>query len=310
MRVGRRATGGLETKKETRLGMDQPARHTRLKVVIATGFALLAFSANSILCRMALRDQSIDPVSFTGIRIAAGALTLSALSIVAHRRLFFKGNWTGAWFLALYAFLFSWAYVDLAAGTGALLLFGAVQVVMMAAGFRSGETISARKALGWLIAAAGTALLVAPSVSTPQWLPALLMVGAGAAWGLYSIGGRHSRNPLAENAGNFLRVLPLAAILLVLARHTVHLESRGIWLAVASGSVASGMGYAAWYTALPHWRAITAANLQLAVPALTAALGVMLFSEIVTMRLVVATVLIFGGIALATSATLGARSRD
>ena len=283
---------------------------SHLKVLISTGFALLAFSANSILCRMALRDHGIDPVSFTVIRVTAGALTLSVLSIAAHRRLLLRGTWTAGLFLALYAFMFSWAYVDLAAGTGALLLFGAVQIVMIASGFRSGEKISSRKGIGWLIAAGGTAILTAPSVSTPKLLPAFLMVCAGAAWGLYSIRGRNSRNPLADNAGNFLRVMPLAPVLLFLTRHTLHIESRGIWLAIASGSVASGMGYAVWYTALPHWRATTAANLQLAVPALTAAMGVMLFAEPITLRLLTSTVLVFGGIFLATSASMATRSLD
>ena len=218
------------------------------------------------------------------IRITAGALTLSALSIAAHRRPHLKGTWTAGLYLALYAFLFSWAYADLTAGTGALLLFGAVQIVMIASGFRSDEKISGRKGLGWLIAAGGTAILIASSVSTPRWLPALVMVCAGAAWGLYSIRGRHSRNPLADNAGNCLRVVPVAPILLFLGRHTLHIESRGIWLAIASGSVAYGMGYAVWFTALPHWRATTAANLQLAVPALTAAMGMVLFGEPTILR--------------------------
>lgn len=274
------------------------------RVIAATGFALLAFAANSVLCRMALRAAHIDPASFMSIRLLAGALTLCLLVQGSRRGRGLKGDWPSALALLAYAIAFTFAYVGLTAGTGALLLFGAVQVVMIAAGFVGGERIDRVIALGWLLAVAGLLLLLFPGISAPPVGDALLMLIAGIAWGIYSLRGRRSENALADNAGNFARAVP-GTLLISLALWGHHrADGEGITLAVLSGAIASGLGYAAWYTALPRLGAIAAANAQLSVPVIAALSGVFLFAEPITWRLAAATVLVLGGTALAVRRTL------
>jgi drug/metabolite transporter (DMT)-like permease len=270
-------------------------------------FALLAFAANSVLCRMALRQTHIDPASFTSIRLLAGALTLWLL-VRARGKSGSGGSWPSAFALLGYAIAFSFAYMELTAGTGALLLFGAVQVVMLAAGFVGGERIDRRVVLGWVLAVAGLTLLLLPGVAAPPLLQAVFMLSAGVAWGIYSLRGRRSRDALADTAGNFLRSVPVALLISVLlwARHSA--DPEGIVLAVLSGSVASGLGYAAWYTALPGLGAIAAANAQLSVPVIAALAGVVLFDEPITARLAVSSVLVLGGTALAVRRSLALRT--
>jgi drug/metabolite transporter (DMT)-like permease len=273
------------------------------KIAAATVFALLAFAANSILCRMALRAATIDPLTFTSIRIVSGAITLALLLQFRTKRVGMGGSWISALQLIGYAATFSVAYTALTAGTGALLLFGAVQIVMIAAGYRAGERINRAVAIGWLAAIGGIIALTLPSVSSPPPLASFLMLLAGIAWGLYSLRGRRSSEPIADTAGNFLRAAPFALILNALMFGKAFYTSRGVLLAVLSGALASGLGYAAWYTALPRMKSMTAANLQLCVPVIAALFGALLFKEAITTRLIVASIFVLGGVFVATRAT-------
>lgn len=278
------------------------------RAAAAVGFALLCFAANSVLCRMALRSAHIDPASFTGIRLASGAVTLWLLVQLGRRRLQTPGgSWWSALALLVYAVPFSFAYVGLTAGTGALLLFGAVQVVMLAAGFLAGERIDRLLILGWLTAVAGLILLLLPGIAAPPTREAFLMLIAGVAWAVYSLHGRGSKDALGDTAGNFVRSAPGALLLsaFLVTRHSA--DPAGVALAALSGAVASGLGYAAWYTALPRLGAIAAANTQLAVPVIAALAGVALFDEPITARLLAAAVLVLGGTALAVRRSLALR---
>jgi drug/metabolite transporter (DMT)-like permease len=270
------------------------------RVALATGFALMAFAANSILCRMALRQTSIDPASFTSVRIIAGAITLWLLVQLRNRRGSVGGTWASSFALLAYATGFSFAYVAITAGTGALLLFGAVQLVMISAGLAAGERINFRIAFGWMLAMSGLVTLVFPGVSAAPAVQSALMLCAGVAWGVYSLRGRRSGDPLRDTAGNFARAVPGALLISALMWRHGSWDRMGVVLATLSGAIASGVGYAAWYTALPRLRAIAAANLQLSVPLLASLGGVVLFAEPITMRLAAASVLLLGGIALAT----------
>lgn len=263
-------------------------------------FALLAFAANSVLCRMALRQSHIDPASFTSIRLIAGALTLWIL-VRASRRgaVTGSGTWASAAALLAYAIAFSFAYVGLTAGTGALLLFGAVQIVMLAVGFSAGERVGSMVVLGWLLAVAGLALLLVPGVTAPPPLDAVSMLTAGIAWAIYSLRGRRTAAALEDTAGNFIRAAPGALLISALLYTHRTADPVAMVLAALSGSVASGLGYAAWYTALPRIGAIAGANAQLSVPVLVALAGVALFDEPLTARLVVSSVLVLGGTAMA-----------
>jgi drug/metabolite transporter (DMT)-like permease len=277
------------------------------RFLAAALFALLAFAANSVLCRMALRAAHIDPASFTSVRLIAGAVTLWLLVRFGGRRARSGGSWRSAVTLVVYAITFSLAYVGLTAGTGALLLFGAVQVVMIAAGFIGGERIDGTILLGWGLAIAGLVLLLFPGISAPPTLQAGSMLVAGVGWGLYSLDGRGSTDALADNAGNFVRALPLTLLISALFWAHRSADFEGILLAALSGSIASGLGYAAWYTALPRLGAIAAANAQLSVPVIAALAGVVLFNEPITGRLLAATVLVLGGTALAVRRNLSVR---
>jgi drug/metabolite transporter (DMT)-like permease len=270
------------------------------RVAWAAAFALLAFAANSILCRMALRQASIDPASFTSVRLVAGAVTLWILVRLRTSRGSTGGNWISAFALLAYAGAFSFAYVAVTAGTGALLLFGAVQLVMIAVGLVRGERIDLRIALGWMLAVAGVVILVFPGVSAAPPIAAALMLGAGIAWGIYSLRGQRPSDPLRDTAGNFMRAVPGALLVSAVTSRQNSFDGTGVLLAALSGSIASGLGYAAWYVALPRLSAIAAANLQLSVPLIAAIAGVLLFSEPITLRLAVASILLLGGIALAT----------
>ena len=272
------------------------------RIATATIFALFAFAANSILCRMALRVATIDPLTFTSIRMVCGAITLALVLLFRARKFSLGGSWISALELIGYAATFSVAYTALTAGTGALLLFGAVQVVMIAAGYRAGERADRAVAIGWLAAVGGIVALTLPSVSSPPPLSSFLMLLAGIAWGLYSLRGRRSGEPIAETAGNFVRAVPIALLLNALMFTKAFYTSRGVFLAGLSGALASGLGYAAWYTALPRMRSMTAANLQLCVPVIAAMFGAFMFKEAITARLIVASIFVLGGVFIATRA--------
>lgn len=267
-----------------------------------TGLALLAFAGNSLLCRAALRDTAIDPASFTLLRIVAGALVLALLVGLRAPAQLRAGSWTSAAALFAYAIAFSYAYIGLSAGTGALILFGAVQASMLGWALLRGERFGAVQTLGFVLAIGGLIGLLLPGLSAPPLGAALLMLLAGVAWGVYSLRGRGAGDPTAVTAGNFLRAVPMAALAIALAALLapagVQIDVPGSLYAIASGALTSGLGYAIWYRALPQLRASTAATVQLSVPVITALAGVVLLSEPVSLRLVLASVAVLGGVAL------------
>ena len=280
---------------------------TRLHTASLTALAMLAFAGNSLLCRLALRDTGIDPASFTTVRILAGALTL--WGIVAWRRSAgaLSGNWISALALFAYAAGFSYAYVSLSAATGALLLFGAVQATMMGQGLWRGERLSRWQWAGLLLAAAGLVGLLLPGLAAPPWQGASLMLGAGVAWGVYSLRGRGAGDASAVTAGNFVRAAPFALLLSAVTLAQMSMDLAGVLLAMASGALTSGIGYAIWYRALPALKATSAATVQLSVPALAAAGGVLLLGEPMTLRLWLASLAILGGIAIVILQKPGSR---
>jgi len=281
-----------------------PARFASAGVVAATAAAMVAFAANSVLCRLALGHATIDAASFTTVRLVSGALTLLALASTLHRgrEIAPRGGWPAAGALFGYAIAFSFAYLSLSAGTGALILFGAVQLTMILAALRAGERPGALQWLGFACAVAGLVYLVAPGVTAPSPLGALLMAFAGACWGVYSLLGRGGANPMLDTTANFLRAAPLAVVASAIAFAHMHVSSTGLLLAIASGALSSGLGYVIWYAALRGLTATRAAIVQLVVPLLAALGGVVFLGEEFTARLAIAGVLILGGVALAIEA--------
>ena len=272
--------------------------NSALRIPLLTTLAMLAFAGNSLLCRLALRDTGIDAASFTAIRLGSGALILAAILMSRGKRPTSGGSWPMATMLFAYAVCFSFAYRDLTAATGALLLFGAVQLTMMGYGLWTGERIGGLKLVGLLLALGGLVWLLLPGLAAPPWFEAALMLAAGAAWGVYSLLGKGAGDPTAATGGNFLRTLPFAAALMLATASTGAVDHTGALYAVLSGAVTSGLGYVLWYAALPMLRATTAATVQLCVPAIAALGGAMLLAEPVTARLLVASVAVLGGIAL------------
>ncbi len=268
------------------------------RTLLLTALAMLAFAGNSLLCRAALRDSQIDPASFTALRLFAGALVLWLLLYTRKRAATVPGNWAGALSLFIYAAAFSYAYLYLDAGAGALLLFGAVQLSMIAWGLLRGERLHRLQVVGLVLAAAGLVALLLPGTSTPSLSASCLMVLAGIAWGAYSLLGKGTPDPLAATAGNFIRTLPIVAVLCLVALGSLEWDSAGVVYALLSGALTSGIGYAIWYAAMPGLAAIQAASVQLSVPLLTALAGSVLLGESLTGRLMLAGVAILGGIAL------------
>lgn len=269
------------------------------RTALLTSLAMLAFAGNSLLCRLALRDTTIDAASFTAIRLASGALILAAILMLRGKRPTAGGSWPMAAMLFAYAAFFSFAYRELTAATGALLLFGAVQLTMTGYGLWTGERIRGLKLLGVLVALGGLVWLLLPGLAAPPLLAAALMLAAGVAWGVYSLLGRGAGDPTAATGGNFLRTLPFAAALMLAATASGTTDRTGMFYALLSGAVTSGLGYVLWYAALPRLRPSSAATVQLSVPAIAALGGAMLLAEPVTARLLVASVAVLGGIALA-----------
>lgn len=271
---------------------------TAPRLILLTALALLAFAGNSLLCRFALRGGHADPAAFTLIRIASGA---GALWLTLHLRRVgrFGGSWPSALALFVYAIAFSFAYVSLSAGTGALLLFGAVQASMLVAGLLSGERLSVLQGLGLALAVGGLVYLVLPGLEAPEPVGATLMVAAGIAWGVYSLRGRRAGEPVAATAGNFLRATPLAILATLFAVSHLEVDATGWALALASGVLTSGLGYVIWYAALKGLSATRAAVVQLSVPVLAAFGGVLLLGETLSARLAIASCVILGGVALA-----------
>ncbi len=271
---------------------------TKGKVFLFTGLAMIAFASNSLLCRLALRQTAIDAASFTLVRIVSGALCLFAISLLRNARVTTGGSWTSALALFGYAALFSFAYIQLTAGTGALLLFGAVQATMIVWAFYKGERLRLPQWFGLLAAIGGLIVLVFPGLSAPPLSAAILMLLAGMAWGVYSLRGKRAGDPLLSTAGNFARAVPMALLLTLATFRLLRLDGAGVAYAIASGAIASGLGYAIWYTALPQLRGTAAATVQLSVPVLAAIGGIIFLNETISPRLCLASVAVLGGIAL------------
>jgi drug/metabolite transporter (DMT)-like permease len=268
---------------------------------LLTALALIAFAANSIFARLALGSPSIDPASYTTVRLMTGAATLWLIARFRQvgEPTAFDSSWTSAAMLLLYAAAFSFAYISLPAGTGALILFAAVQITMIAAGLCSGERPSPLHWLGLLIAVAGLSYLVSPGIAAPPATGSLLMGTAGVAWGVYSLLGRGVTNPVRATAKNFLRTVPLTLVVSTLGLPFVAITAEGFLWAALSGSITSAIGYVIWYAALRGLSATLAATVQLSVPAIAALGGVVFLSEHMTLRLILAGALILAGVGLA-----------
>jgi len=268
------------------------------RIFILTVLAMIAFAGNSLLCRAALKSTAIDAASFTTIRLVSGALILFFLVRARRVKSANNGNWLSGFALFIYAAGFSFAYMHLSVATGALLLFGAVQASMIGYGIWSGERLQALQIVGLLLAMGGLVMLLLPGLSTPPLSSSLLMVTAGVAWGAYSLRGRGAGDPTAITSGNFLRAIPFAIILSIAMPDNKSLDLIGFIYAVFSGALTSGIGYAIWYAALPALKATTAATVQLSVPVISALGGILLLNESVSLRIVLASMAILGGIAL------------
>lgn len=273
-----------------------------MKIAVLTAVAMLAFAANSVLARLAFATANAEPLSYTGIRLAAGAIVLAAL--LALRRtpgapFTGGGSWAGAAALFGYAFAFSVAYILLGAGTGALILFASVQIGILGWAVYRGDRPGALEWLGLAVALAAFAYLVSPGLVAPHPLGTLLMIGSGLCWAAYTLLGRGSKAPLVDTAGNFIRCLPVAVAIIIAGLVLHPVDPAAAAYAAASGAVASGLGYAIWYAVLPSLARTQAAIVQLTVPAIAAAGGVLLIAEPLTVRLVVASIGILGGVALA-----------
>jgi drug/metabolite transporter (DMT)-like permease len=269
-----------------------------VRAIVLTTLAMVAFAGNSLLCRLALKHTGIDAASFTSVRLMSGALTLWILVRFYRGTHSGGGNWISAFALFAYAAGFSFAYVSLPTASGALLLFGAVQATMIGHGIWKGERLLRLQLVGLALALGGLVGLLLPGLSAPPLYGSVLMLGAGVAWGVYSLRGKGAGDPTRVTAGNFLRAVPISAGLSVLMLGGASVDSAGFWYAVFSGALASGVGYAIWYTALPALKATSAATVQLSVPVIAALGGVVFLGEPITLRLALASVAILGGIAL------------
>lgn len=271
-----------------------------LDTSLLAALAMLAFAGNSLLCRFALRETTLDAASFTTIRLVSGALVLWLLVLAKTPRTGrrSRGDWPSALALFAYAAAFSFAYLQLTAATGALVLFGSVQATMIGVGLWRGERFRTVQLLGFGVALAGLVALLLPGVSAPPPASALLMAAAGVAWGVYSLRGARVADPLGDTAGNFLRAAPMAAGLSLLLLTQARFDAVGAGYAIASGALASGLGYAVWYAVLPRLSALRASVLQLSVPAITAIGGVLLLDEVPGLRLVLCSVAVLGGVLL------------
>jgi drug/metabolite transporter (DMT)-like permease len=269
----------------------------RTRILILTAVAMVAFAANSLFCRLALRRLTIDAASFSSIRILSGAAVLWIVLKTRQSKGGF-GSWLSAAALFAYVAAFSFAYITLSAGTGALLLFAAVQSTMIIWGLANGERLHVQQWIGLTVAFAGLVLLMLPGLSTPPLAGSVLMLIAGLAWGIYSVRGKANRDAAASTAGNFARAVPMAALLSVVCLHSARADPVGVTYAVISGAITSGLGYVFWYAALTGLTATAAATVQLSAPVLAAIGGILFLNETLTIRFVIASLAVLGGIAL------------
>ena len=276
-------------------------KQSALQTSLLTTLTMIAFASNSVLNRLALGQDTIDATSYTTIRLVSGGVMLFVIASLYRKdkQPILRGSWISAAFLFLYAITFSFAYLSLTAGTGALILFGSVQITMIIAALNSGERPHIFEWIGLFLALGGLVYLVFPGLAAPSPLDSVLMTIAGIAWGFYSIRGRGSNNPLAATAGNFVYAIPMIVLIRLVSLSNIHVSTNGILLATLSGALASGVGYVIWYAALRGLTTIRAAIVQLSVPVIAAWSGVIFLAENISLRLLVAGVFIMGGIALA-----------
>lgn len=268
------------------------------RLIAMTCFAMLAFAANSLLCRLALKHTDIDAASFSAVRLASGALVLWLMCALRRSSSTIKGSWKGAAALFVYVFAFSFAYRHLETGTGALLLFGAVQLSMVLYGLFKGERMHTLAIVGFVLAIVGLVSLLLPGAAAPDPVSALTMLLSGVAWGIYSLLGKTVADPLATTTGNFLRSIPLVLIASLPFLSELRWDSLGMLYAILSGALASGVGYAVWYVAVRHLAAFQAATVQLSVPILASLAGIVFLGESLSVRMVLASIAVLGGVAL------------
>jgi drug/metabolite transporter (DMT)-like permease len=276
---------------------------TRLRIILITLLSLLAFAANSLITRFALQETSIDEASFIMLRLVSGALFLWLyLSFKKNTKAYESGTWFAAFALFIYAVSFTYGYGLIAAGTGALLLFGAVQITMTIVGYREGERLNVMQIAGFVLAIIGLIILMLPGISSPSFMGALLMCISGVAWSIYTLQGRGATNPAASTAGNFIKAAPMAIFLWLIVylstNDTINLASDGVTYALLSGIMTSGIGYIIWYSVLPELKATQAAIVQLSVPLLVTLAGALLLNESITIRVVSASIAILIGTVL------------
>lgn len=271
---------------------------TLLKTSLLSSLALVAFAANSVLCRFALGSERIDASSFTIIRMLSGAFVLFLiLGTKGHKKgTLSKGSWSASFMLLLYAISFSYAYLSIDTGTGALILFGSVQLTMIFVSLLSGTRLHVSEWVGVVIAFSGFIYLILPNITAPSMIGFILMTLSGISWGLYTLIGRGSKNPLMDTAYNFLRTLPFIALLALMTLNNATFTNEGILLALISGGITSGIGYTIWYIALRGLNAIQASVIQLLVPVIAAIGGVIFVSESMTSRLIISTCIVLCGI--------------
>jgi len=278
----------------------------KANTVFLTAVAMVAFAANSVLCRLALGAGLIDAASFATVRTISGAVLLAAILLLRQKKVAARPDWRSVVALYLYMVFFAFAYLSLSAGTGALILFGAVQLTMFTVALRSGEQFPMISWAGLVLAIAGLVYLVSPGLTAPDPLGAALMTIAGISWGAHSLVGRSAKDPVEATAHNFLYAVPLVVATSLVFIGDFAITATGAAYAVVSGAVASGVGYVIWYAALRGLTGTGAATVQLSVPVIAAIGGVILLSETVTLRLVVASAATLGGVAL----VLAQRSRS
>jgi drug/metabolite transporter (DMT)-like permease len=273
-----------------------------LKLALLTVLALFSFAENSVLCRMALTDEVIDAASFTSIRLFSGIVFLLFLVVIKtkEKMTIATGSGLSSLLLFLYAIAFSYAYLTLDTGTGALILFGAVQATMIMSGLLKGRQFLVIEWVGLLLALLGLVALLMPGAAAPSLTGFVLMAGSGIAWAFYTLAGKHSKNPLIDTANNFLRTLPFIAMTMLLTFSEIQISNKGILLAIASGAVMSGLGYAIWYSVLPSLTLTQAAILKLTVPIIAAVGGVLFSNEVITIKLISSSILVLGGVLVVT----------
>lgn len=272
--------------------------HETKRTILLTVIAMLAFAANSVFCRLALRHTATDPISFTLIRLISGAVILWLILSMRGTSSKPTGSWSGAFTLFVYAFAFSYAYLHLDTGTGALLLFGAVQLTMLGYGYVKGERLQSIALIGLLLAITGIVVLLLPGASAPPLHSAATMLLSGIAWAGYTLIGKRSSDPLSSTTGNFLRAIPMVVLASIPFIHGLSIDADGLLFAIASGTLASGVGYTIWYAAMRSLNSFRAATVQLSVPVLASLAGVFILGEHLTLRLAITSLVVLVGIAL------------